>query len=81
MGEDDHRLDGQNLGNQRVRMNLIRKLFDRDSAAQQRIFFSVRPIQHVGYGVYAHAILIGIHADHATATAHCQRLRNQQAQE
>jgi hypothetical protein len=31
------------------------------------------------YGVYANAVIVAIHADRATADAHCQRLRNQQS--
>jgi hypothetical protein len=37
------------------------------------------PIIHGGFGVYANAVLLAIHADRATADAHCARLRNQQA--
>ena len=58
-------------------MHSIRKLFDRDRSAQQNILFQVRPIAHVGFGVFAHAVLISIHIDLAVAVAHCQRLRNQ----
>lgn len=44
------------------------------------IYLSVLPSTHGGFGVFANAVLIAVHTDQATADAHCQRLRNQQAQ-
>jgi hypothetical protein len=60
-------------------MKLIRRLFARDKPAESDIFLRVLPIIHGGFGVYANTVLIAIHSDQATANAHCQRLRNQQA--
>jgi hypothetical protein len=59
-------------------MQQIRILFSRDKPADE-ISLRVLPIIHGGFGVYADSVLIAIHADKATADAHCQRLRNQQA--
>jgi hypothetical protein len=42
--------------------------------------FCVQPLVFGRYGVFANAVLIEIHQDQATADAHCQRLRDHQAQ-
>jgi hypothetical protein len=57
----------------------FRKLFSWDKPTDD-ISLRVQPIIHGGFGVYANSVLIAIHSDQATANAHCQRLRNQQAQ-
>jgi hypothetical protein len=54
------------------------KLFSRDKHAD--VCLRVQPI-HGGFGVYADTVLIAIHSDQVSADAHCQRLRNQQAQD
>jgi hypothetical protein len=59
-------------------MQRSRKLFFRDKHATD-IFLRVEPIIHRGFGVFANNLLIAIHNDRATADAHCQRLRDQQA--
>jgi hypothetical protein len=44
-----------------------------------KITLRVQPIDDCNFGVYANAVLIAIHPDQASAEAHCQRLRRQQA--
>jgi hypothetical protein len=47
----------------------------------RKVDFRVIPVIRGGFGVYANAVLIVIHHDHADAEAHCLRLRLQQSQE
>ena len=61
-------------------MERIRKLLGLDDPLDNEITLRVLPIIHGGFGVYANTVLIAIHTDQAAAYAHCQRLRNQQAQ-
>jgi hypothetical protein len=61
-------------------MQSIKKLLGLDDPADDDISLRVVPIVHGGFGVYANAVLIAIHDDQGDADAHCQRLRNQQAQ-
>jgi hypothetical protein len=60
-------------------MLIIKSLLGLVDPAKDDIFLRVLPIVHGGFGVYANKVLIAIHADQATADAHCQRLRRQQA--
>jgi hypothetical protein len=59
-------------------MQLFKKLLGLDDTVDDT-FLRVQPIIHGGFGVYANAVLVAIHIDQASADAHCQRLRNQQA--
>ncbi len=59
-------------------MQTIRRLLGFGEPADD-ISLRVLPIIHGGFGVYANKVLIAIHNDRASADAHCQRLRNQQA--
>jgi hypothetical protein len=59
-------------------MHVIKKMLGLDNP-EADIFLRVQPITHGGFGVYANRVLISIHNDQASADAHCQRLRDQQA--
>ena len=59
----------------------IRKLLGQDDPLVDNILLNVQPIAYSRFGVFANAVLIAIHSDHVTADAHCQRLRNQQAED
>jgi hypothetical protein len=59
----------------------ITKLLAVGRSGDNDVDLRVLPIIHGGYGVYANTVLIAIHTDEASAEAHCQRLRNQQADE
>lgn len=61
-------------------MQLIRNLFGFGDHTDD-IYLRVKPIAHGGFGVYANTVLIAIHTDQASADTHCQRLRDQQAQD
>jgi hypothetical protein len=78
MGDTISALDSQNQARGKHKMQLVKKLWDLLDPADD-ISLHVKPIVHGGFGVYANTVLISIHADKATADAHCQRLRNQQA--
>lgn len=58
-------------------MPTIKKLLDL-FRSNDDISLRVIPITQGGFGVYANTILIAIHAEQASANAHCLRLRNQQ---
>jgi hypothetical protein len=60
-------------------MQLVKKLMGLDDPVDD-IFLRVLPIIHGCFGVYANAVLIAIHDDQGEVDAHCQRLRDQQAQ-
>ena len=62
-------------------MQRIRKLLGLDDSKYNDIAFQVQLISKGRYGVFIDTVLISIHPDQASANAHCQRLRNQQAQD
>jgi hypothetical protein len=68
----------QNQAKEKCEMPLREKLVD---AGKECVYFCVQRNIGGGYGVYANAVLISIHTYQANADAHCQRLRDQQAQE
>jgi hypothetical protein len=59
----------------------IRKLLGLDDPLDNEIAFQIQLISQGRYGVFIGTVLIAIHTDRATADEHCQRLRDQQAQE
>jgi hypothetical protein len=61
-------------------MQIIKKLLGLAEPAQEEFTLRVEQIVHGGFGVYANAVVIAIHADRSAADDHCQRLLNQQAQ-
>ena len=63
-----------------ARMQNVRKLLGFDDPLDDLISLHVQPIAGARHGVFANAVLIAIHPDQATADAHCQRLRSQQAE-
>jgi hypothetical protein len=59
----------------------IRKLLGLDDPIDNDIAFQVQLISKGRYGVFIGMVLISIHSTQGDADAHCQRLRDQQAQE
>jgi hypothetical protein len=60
-------------------MHTIANSISNYQSADCHISLSVQPIAYGHYGVYASAVLIASHLDQASADAHCQRIRNEQA--
>ena len=62
-------------------MEFIRKLLGLDDTRKEEVSLHVQPISDGGYGVCANKVVIAIHHYKADADAHCQRLKDQQAQD